>query len=375
MILAVATGLMPIVVVTGSAWLMPSIQRPDLPFGVRVPADRVGDVAIVEANRTFRHRVLLSGLLMLFASAVLSSVFDAGSPAGAVPVGISPFLPLVVSVVVFYLRARAAVLHAKAEQRWYDNLRQRVTVDTSLRTTPERFPWAWTLLSVAVVLATLVTGIAMYPSMPARVPWHSNGTTVDAWRDKSPWVIGMPVVLEAFLTVLIIGLLVWSFRSRADLEPSAPKRSAHQHRMFLRRIGRALLVLIACTNAGILLGMIPMWQGQIPQGWTVLGLVLLPLIGTAYVVVVSVRTGQGGTRIATADGAEPERPGTVHTDDDQHWRLAGTLYINRGDPAILVQKRVGIGWTFNLGNPMSVAIAVAAAASTLAVTLLATAIG
>jgi uncharacterized membrane protein len=36
---------------------------------------------------------------------------------------------------------------------------------------------------------------------------------------------------------------------------------------------------------------------------------------------------------------------------------------------------VGIGWTFNLGNPMSVAIAVAAVASTLAVTLLATTTG
>ncbi|GAA5019322.1 DUF1648 domain-containing protein [Actinopolymorpha pittospori] len=371
MILAVATSLTPVVVVTGSAWLMPSIQRPDLPFGVRVPADRVGDDAIVEANRTFRHRMLVSGMLVLLASVVLSSVFDGGSPAAAVPVGIAPILPLVLAVVVFYLRARASILRAKAEQRWYDNVRQRVTVDTSLRTTPEHFPWVWTLLSVAVVLATLVAGIAMYPSMPARVPWHSNGTTVDAWRDKSPWVVGMPVVLEALLTVLIIGLLVWSFRSRADLEPSAPQRSAQQHRMFLRRIGRALLVLIACANASILLGMIPMWQGQTPQGWTVLGLVLLPLIGTAYVVGVSVRTGQGGTRIATTDGAEPERPGTAHTDDDRYWRLAGTLYINRDDPAILVQKRVGIGWTFNLGNPTSIAVAVVAVVGTVAVTLLA----
>lgn len=30
---------------------------------------------------------------------------------------------------------------------------------------------------------------------------------------------------------------------------------------------------------------------------------------------------------------------------------AGTVYVNAEDPAVLVPKRVGIGWTVNLGNP------------------------
>ncbi|MFC7468900.1 DUF5808 domain-containing protein [Actinomadura keratinilytica] len=37
-------------------------------------------------------------------------------------------------------------------------------------------------------------------------------------------------------------------------------------------------------------------------------------------------------------------------DDDRFWRAAGTVYVNADDPAVLVPKRVGLGWTVNLAN-------------------------
>lgn len=41
-------------------------------------------------------------------------------------------------------------------------------------------------------------------------------------------------------------------------------------------------------------------------------------------------------------------------DDDRHW-IAGTIYINREDPRILVPKRLGfgLGRTLNLAHPVS----------------------
>ncbi len=35
---------------------------------------------------------------------------------------------------------------------------------------------------------------------------------------------------------------------------------------------------------------------------------------------------------------------------DQCWR-AGMFYVNRTDPAVLVEKRFGIGYTLNFGRP------------------------
>jgi uncharacterized membrane protein len=42
----------------------------------------------------------------------------------------------------------------------------------------------------------------------------------------------------------------------------------------------------------------------------------------------------------------------VSLDDDRYWRL-GVIYFNREDPSLMVNKRFGIGRTFNFGNPIA----------------------
>jgi Family of unknown function (DUF5808) len=44
------------------------------------------------------------------------------------------------------------------------------------------------------------------------------------------------------------------------------------------------------------------------------------------------------------------RCGTADRDDDRFWK-AGLVYFNRGDPALLVPARIGVGWTLNLASP------------------------
>jgi len=38
---------------------------------------------------------------------------------------------------------------------------------------------------------------------------------------------------------------------------------------------------------------------------------------------------------------------------DRCWKKDGNYYVNRADPALFVEKRVGIGYTPNYGNPWS----------------------
>jgi uncharacterized membrane protein len=38
-------------------------------------------------------------------------------------------------------------------------------------------------------------------------------------------------------------------------------------------------------------------------------------------------------------------------DEDSHWK-GGLFYFNRNDPSIFVEKRFGVGWTLNFGNPI-----------------------
>jgi uncharacterized membrane protein len=51
-----------------------------------------------------------------------------------------------------------------------------------------------------------------------------------------------------------------------------------------------------------------------------------------------------------------EDTGLSHRDDDRYWR-GGLFYINREDPALMVPRRFGLGWTLNFGNPTTAMLA------------------
>jgi uncharacterized membrane protein len=77
------------------------------------------------------------------------------------------------------------------------------------------------------------------------------------------------------------------------------------------------------------------------------------IVGASLAVVAALAiAGQGGTRIPeyrpALSGAPPAGDGTL----DSHWKL-GMIYFNRSDPALVVEKRFGIGWTLNIGHPVS----------------------
>ena len=80
-------------------------------------------------------------------------------------------------------------------------------------------------------------------------------------------------------------------------------------------------------------------------------MILLPFLLVLVVVVVLARLGQGGSRMQTTN--EPSGAAAAPIGDrtpDRFWRL-GILYFNRDDPAVLVEKRFGLGYTLNFARP------------------------
>jgi uncharacterized membrane protein len=66
-------------------------------------------------------------------------------------------------------------------------------------------------------------------------------------------------------------------------------------------------------------------------------------------VLVLIWLGQGGQRAITPDARDGIRGDTT---PDAAWK-GGFLYYNPNDPALLVEKRMGIGWTLNMANRWS----------------------
>ncbi|MFI9048281.1 DUF1648 domain-containing protein [Streptomyces sp. NPDC053427] len=334
----------PPLMITILAWVAPSLAGPTLPFGVRIPAARADAPVIAEQRGRYRWRVGAVGAGLIVVGTVL---------AATTPLTWSGALPALVLAVCLaaFARARAAIAAVKRDEEWYRGLRQGVVTDTSLRTEPERFPWFWSLPALLVIAGTAVTGVLVYPSVPERLAVHFNTSGyADQYATKSIGSVFSLVFAQVGVSALLVVVSWFSFRARPELDPARPADSARRHRRFSVRAVISVLLLAACADLSMGVGAWSMWRvGRLSPA-----LVLLPLLlGLAIVVGIAIRTGQAGSRLpaAAGDGAAEPDTGVVQREDDRYWRGAGSLYVNRADPSLLVQKRSGFGWTFNFGNP------------------------
>ncbi|WP_055588387.1 DUF1648 domain-containing protein [Streptacidiphilus griseoplanus] len=324
--------------------VMPAFTRPTLQFGVRVPPGRTGSEVIRRERRAYHWRTGVLALCFTVAAVLLTA-----GPAWLV--ALVATAEIAAGFGCFQL-ARERITAAKTAEGWYEGTRQTITTDTTWRTEPERFPLLWAAPAVAVTVATLVVGIVRYPSLPGRLAVHFAATgTVDRWADKSLWSAFSMVVGQVFVTAVITVMLLLTYRSRPDIDSADAAGSTARYRRFLAVTARGLLLLAALINVGLLLGALQAWQAYRLTG-AAAALPALPVaIGTVALLVVLLRMGQGGYRLR---GAAPEAGAGSATgvprDDDRFWK-AGVLYVNRNDPAVVVGKRFGIGWTLNFGNP------------------------
>jgi uncharacterized membrane protein len=319
------------------ALLLPSLNSPTVPFGVRVPAQRAADPTVLRQTRTYRWRVFGSGVLAAGIGIVTFSV--TGEPL---------LLPLSVLLLVgawygcFFL-ANHEIRAAKAAGGWYEGMRQGVAVDTGLRTDPPRFPWLWLAPSLIVIAATVVIGATLYPSMPATLTVHYGPNGVpDRTAAKSVATAFSLVFVQLGITALLGFIAAAVFRSRADLDPAHPVASARWYRRYLSLSAKALLGLATMIDLAMLGSSLLMWTGTVTR-WAPVVIVLPILVTVVIAVVVLARNNRERT-----DG-EPDT-GLTHRDDDRYWH-GGLFYLNRDDGALLVPRRFGIGWTLNLGNP------------------------
>ncbi|MFE4372608.1 DUF1648 domain-containing protein [Streptomyces sp. NPDC056835] len=356
----------------------PRLNPHAVPFGVRVPPDKADAPEVSEQRRRYRALLLPATLIVTATALVVGAVLD------SVVVGGVAALVLCVIAGALWLGAHRALARAKERGNWYEHVRQGVVMDTSLRTDPVRLPWAWTIPSLVVIVVTAVVGAIVYPRLPETMalPERTSSGTVYREITTTFWSAFSPVFAQILLTAVVIGTVAAVLRARADLDVSRPRSSAARHRRYLGLTARGLLGSAALLNL-MLLGLAGMMWSDSRSG-AVLSLVIgVPLLGAGAVFVPLVRIGAGGGRLTpeNTDGSggfdgsgSDEGTGLVPRDDDRHWYGAGTVYVNADDPAVLVPRRVGMGWTVNVGNPRfliicAVVLAIAAGATVVSVTV------
>jgi uncharacterized membrane protein len=309
-----------VVLLTCLALATPATARPTLPFGVRVAAARVGASEIAGLRRVYTRLIL--GVAVV--AAALTVALQAGPAVTALVVGIVDMM--------LYYGAYRRMRAIKRREWWQAEHRHGVTVDTTFRTNPVRVPLLWLLPAVFVLLVTLIVG------------WS---------RDLEPVLAQATVVLVMPLLVVMI------LRARPDLDAAKPVGSARRYRVYLRGVARAVLVLAGGINVQILVHALRNWNVLPPTAfWTIAGFVPAAMTLLGF-LVWETRVGQAGHRLPALPGEDEEDTGVVQRDDDRYWYLAGMIYVNCRDRAVVVHRRVGAYWTLNVGHPVAWALIVA----------------
>lgn len=322
----------------------PLFNPSSVPFGVRIPPDRTDAPEIGEQRRRYGSLMLVTTAAVTLLAVVLGVLLDSVLPGG---VGAAV---LCVASAALWMRGHQAIGRAKEAGAWYDKARQGAVTDTSLRTDPVRFPWAWTAPSIVIIVVTAVAGAIVYPSLPDRLslPQRSPGGTVYHEYTTTFWLAFSLVIAQVAATALMAGTVALILRARPDLDAAQPRSSASRYRRYLTATARGAMIVAALLNL-MLLGLSgAMWSDN-RSPWllaVIIGVpVLASLVAAGYLVL---RVGPAGSRLPVA---EPEAPtGLVRRDDDRHWHAGGTVYLNADDPAVLVARRAGLGWTVNVGN-------------------------
>lgn len=255
-----------------------------------------------------------------------------------------------------YLRNHYAVKRLKAQEGWMTDTVQRTVVSVKFRNEKLTYSSFWFIPHLLLIVGTILIGVLGYDRFPDVLPMQ-YGFDGEITRSvaKSYASVLWPAMVQSFLLLMFLFVNYIIGRSKQIVEASDPEGSLKRNVKFRRYWSGYMIIfgfLIMAMMDTFLLGLLFEWSTTV-MTFIIMGTVGVILIGS---IALSVKTGQGGSRIRLENGGTAGT--SVQTgDQDQHWKL-GQIYFNRNDPALFVEKRFGIGWTMNFGRPIVWLIAI-----------------
>ena len=361
--MAYAIMLFLLVAVTGALtvitpWLMPGNEC----FAVAVPLGERENEPLKGYMRSYARVMVvcvalcLAALAIVLATGALNLDSDQGATGFSLAITAAMLVPVVVSFGLM-LHYRKLVQEVKAQRGWAATAGQ-----SAAYVSPEEFPKpisvAWNLLYIPLIALLAGAAFALYDRFPAQIPMNVgfNGT-VTRVVEKTPGTVLFPVLLAAFIGLIMVACHVGIVHSKKAIDPAAPASSALAYGRFARLQSIILvaggLLLSAASGVCFLLSSLEV----ISLNAAAIILIVVTFVFVIGIAVISVMLGQSGARvIAQPAGASGRQTGSssgaMMRDDDKYWPL-GVFYFNREEPSVFVPKRFGVGWTINLGQPLS----------------------
>ena len=205
-------------------------------------------------------------------------------------------------------------------------------------------------------LAKLALGMCFLTSLSVFI--YALVSYVGPWTDRSfiavMFVPSLNVVFSPFLALLAL----LTANAKRSVRGGSGGRSVEAQHAFRATNANLIswLALLICGFMAILsVQIVRVRLSESSLGgdfWLLVGVMASIVVVFALFNLIRIlkRYGQGGALIERGSVDTPLTNGLA---DNVHW-VWGLFYVDRDDPSIMVEKRFGIGYTFNYGNRKAV---------------------
>ncbi|MBD5586781.1 DUF1648 domain-containing protein [Clostridium botulinum] len=332
----------------------PKTTRKDIFLGVRIPEEESEKMEIKNIYRSFVLWNIIISLPVIF---LLSFIVYKFNNIGLFV--LFTFIYIFISFLI-YLKFNNDVKKLKSNKNWFKNKKQVIAVDTEFSSENANksliSPW-WFLIPILIILITIFMNIKAYPNLPNKVAthWDFNGN-VNGYQNKSTFLIYQMPLMELFITsifFLCYKIIGWS---KKQISAVNPEESKTRNKLFRRILSIymtfsaiAMTIFLSIINFEI------MKVIDINDKYMMYFSLIFTLSIIIATILLGVKVGQGGSNLKL-NYKNDNKNNFINKDDDDHWILGNTIYYNKEDPSLFIEKRFGIGWTINAGRPLGLII-------------------
>ena len=300
-------------------------------FGVRIPKAFQKEEKLLNIEKDYKKKILIYFIILVVLSNITSIIsFNKGFYIEKVNTALM-IIPLIIHTILFLMYYRKTKI-CKEKNGWntlYNNL---VMVDTTIRK-PKKEDKNKPLNIKMFYLPYI------FPIINMLLIYIEKGTIFNYEYSKV-------FLYQLFMVTFFVIIYKFILNSKVDLNSGSIEFIAIRknkfkklNSIFMLTLEIQIMFLYTITNIGNIYNLETVY-------YEILINIIINITAIAFVIAFII-IGQGGRNLSK------EEDDNLYKDDDKKWVL-GMFYFNKNDPAFMIEKRVGVGYTLNFANWKSI---------------------
>lgn len=330
-----------ILILTFTFSIIPYVIRKSLSFGVRIPESEFDNIEVRKIRKNYKRIIFISGVS--FSIIITLFIYISKNEMELFIELLFYSFFLVQSIV--YLISHFNMKKLKEKSDWKVNKESRITIDVNFRQKKIAVSKLWFLLYVVIILLTLITTILVYDKFEGNL---ANFSDLGSWISNNRSVLYIPISQIFILITMYFSYLI-IMKSKQELDNKAPKKSAKNHARYRYVMTKFIVIFGLIIELMFLINQLYIVNILKNDMWITIVPLIISLVTLLTLTFIVFKVGQGGWKLNRNSNISNNE---IDKDDDKHWKL-GIVYFNPHDSAIFVEKRFGVGWTFNMARVTS----------------------